>query len=94
MDPWSALGENADVGNTIAGTGAMYAVLQRIGIYGCIITAVIFLMMLAFRWGDPRLQSEFKEKFMWKFIVVFMICAFAGILGLVMNVAKKMGGYT
>ena len=94
LDPWAALGKNTDLGyQRIDGTAQIYKLLQRIGLYGCIVTAIIFLATLAFRWGDARVQSETKDKLIWKFIVAFMICALTFFMSVVLKVAQNVGGY-
>lgn len=94
LDPWEALGKNAGIyGNgRVEGTVAIYQLLQRVGLYGCIITVVIFLGTLAFRWGDPRIQSETKEKIIWKFVIAFMICALTFFMSILLDVAQSLSG--
>lgn len=89
-DPWTYLGQNQDLGGKIDLTVALYKLLMRVGIYGAMITAVIFLAGLALRFDDPRKTAEYKEKVIGKFIVVFLICACAFIASLILRIAQYL----
>lgn len=98
MDPWAALNSVNTVGTDKTKevknlTVSLYRIFQRIGIYGCIITTVIFLAMMALRWNDPRAHSENKSKIIGKFVVTFFICATSFILGLILQIVKSAAGY-
>ena len=97
-DPWEALSnESYTMSNIDSGvkdiTVSLYRILQRIGLYGCIITALIFLGMMVLRWNDPRAHSENKDKVISKFVVTFAICAASGILGVLIQVVKYAADY-
>ncbi len=95
-NPWEAL-EGEDLRttdtNVVMFSESVYRIFQRIGIYGCIITTIIFLITLALRWGDPRVKSEAKSKIIWKFAICFLICATTFILSLVLEIIKDTLGY-
>jgi len=98
MNPWLALSTDeytmSNINSGVKDTSvSLYKILQKIGIYGCIITSLIFLGMMAFNWNDPRAHSENKSKVINKFVVCFAICATSGILGVLIQVVKYAADY-
>lgn len=91
MDPWAALSKHANLGTKIEYTVAIYKILMRIGIYGALITTVIYFAGLALLLGDPSKMSEYKSKIRGKFIVVFLICASSFLISIILKIAQSIG---
>ncbi len=92
--PWVTLsGEDKTNANLESTSIDIYNLLRRIGIYGCLITILIFAITMLLMWNDPQKKAEAKSKIIIKFAVLFVICACAYILGLILDIVKYVGGY-
>lgn len=95
MDPWEALGHSQSIFSWDLGgiTVSFFQLLQKIALYGAILTIVFSLVYMGFFIQNPRKTAEEKQKITFKFLIIFVIEVFVNLFAWLINLIAKLAGY-
>ena len=91
-NPWDALHAGYSF-RTDSILVQVYKFLEIIGLLGCTLTAVFYVVQIILHPSGARGVSAGKEGFKYKLIIAFFICTAALFMGIFFDLVYRLGGY-
>ena len=92
-DPWVALNNGGTTYERIQVLPALYRLCQVIGIMGCVLTSVFYVVQIIFKPSTARGVNAGKEGFKYKLIIAFFICTALTFMGIIWQFIATASGY-
>lgn len=92
-DPWAVLYDNGRVYNAEPILPSIYRLLQTIGLLGCVLTTIFYIVQIIMHPQGARGVNAGKEGFKFKLMIAFIICTASFFMGLFFDFAYKLGGH-